>query len=84
MAAYGYIYTDIRKGIPGLKQAGRLASNCLTKNLSRNGYAPVPHTPYLWRHHTLDLMFSLVVDDFGIKYARKEDTNHLLKSIQED
>ena len=29
-------------------------------------------------------MFSLVVDNFGIKYTRKEDANHLLKSLWED
>ena len=28
--------------------------------------------------------FSLVVDDFGIKYTQKEDADHLLKSLQED
>ena len=75
---------NIRKGLLGLKKAGRLASNKLTKNLSRNGYAPVPHTPSLWHHHTSDLVFYLVVDDFGIKYTRKADVNHLLNSLQGD
>ena len=59
VAADGYVYMEIRKGMPGLKQAGRLASDRLTKNLARNGYAPVPHTPSLWRHYTSDFMFSL-------------------------
>ena len=68
----------------GLKQAGRLVSYRLTKNLARNGYAPVPHIPSLWRHHTSDLVFYLIVNDFGIKYTRKADANHLLKSLQED
>ena len=67
VAVDGYVYTEIRKGMPGIKQARRLASDRLTKNLARNGYAPVPHTPSLWRHHTSDLVFSLVVNDFGIK-----------------
>ena len=69
IAADGYVYMDIRKGMPGLKQSGRLASNRLNNNLARNGYSLVPHTPSLWRHHTSDLVFSLVVDDFGIKYT---------------
>ena len=47
VAADGYVYMEIRKGMPGLKQAGRLSSDQLTNNLARNGYAPVPHTPYL-------------------------------------
>ena len=75
---------EIRKGVSGLKQAGRLVSNRLTKNLVRNGYAPVPYTPSLWLHHTSDLLFSLVVDDFGIKYTRKADADHLLKSLRGD
>ena len=84
VAADGYVYIEIRKGIPGIKQAGRLDSDRLTKNLARNGYAPVPHTPSLWRHYTSDLVFSLFVDDFGIKYTRKADTEHLLKYLRED
>ena len=75
---------EIRKVMSGLKQAGQIASDLLTKNLARNGYAPVPHTPSLWRHHTSDLVFSLVVDDFGIKYTRKADADHMLKSLRED
>ena len=84
MDADGYVYIDIRKGMPGLKMSGRLASERLTNNLSRFGYAPVPHTPSLWRHHTSDLVFFLIFNDFGIKYTLKEDADHLLKSLQED
>ena len=71
VAAYKYVYMEIRKGMPGIKQAGRQSSNCLTKNMARNGYAPVPHTLSLWRHHISDLVFSLVVDNFRIKYTQK-------------
>ena len=84
VAADVYVYMEIRKGVPGLKQAGRLSRDPLTKNLASNGYAPVPHTPSLWRHHTSDPMFSLVVDNFGIKYTQKADVDHLLKSLWED
>ena len=69
VAADGYVYMEIIKEIPGLKQAGILASDQLTKNLSRNGYAPVTHTPSLWRHHISDFVFYLVVNNFGIKYT---------------
>ena len=57
VSADGYVYMDIRKEMLGLKHSRRLASDRLTKNLSKNGYAPVPHTPYLCRHHTSDLVF---------------------------
>ena len=84
VSADNYVYMEIINVMPGLKQAGILSSNRLTKNLARNGYAPVPHTPSLWRHHTSDLVFSLIVDNFGIKYTRKADADHLLKSLRED
>ena len=83
VAAVGYVYMEIRKGVTGLKQSGRLASDRLTNNLSRYGYAPVPHKPSLWSHHTSDIVFSLVVDNFGIKCTQKEDADHLLNSLWE-
>ena len=84
VSADGYVYMEIIKGIPGLKQAGRLASDRLTNNLARNGYVLVPHTPSLWRHHMSDLVVSLVVDNFEIKYKQKADADHLLKSLREN
>ena len=48
----GYIYTEIRKGMPGLKQAGRIANDRLVKHLTPFSYKPVPRTPSLWRHKT--------------------------------
>ena len=84
VASDGYVYMDIRQGMPGLKQAVTLSFDRLTKNLARNGYATIPHTPSLWRHHTSDLVFSLVIDGFGIKYTQKEDADHLLKYLRGD
>ena len=84
VAVVSYVYMEIRKGMPGLKQAGRLARYQLTKNLARNGYAPVSHTPSLWCHHMSDLVFPLVVNDFGINYTQKVDADHLIKSPWED
>ena len=40
------VYLEIRKGVPGLKQANRIANALLTVNLIKFGYAPVPHTPF--------------------------------------
>ena len=71
VAAGGYVYMEIKKGMTRLKKAGRLASNRLTKNMAINGYATVLHTPSLWHHHMLDLLFSIFVNDFGINYTRK-------------
>ena len=49
----GWVYMEMRKGMYGLKQAGKLAHKLLTQHLDPYGY-------YKWRPTT----FSLVVDDF--------------------
>eukprot|EP00957_Ditylum_brightwellii_P037850 2862750-Ditylum_brightwellii.AAC.1 len=55
----------------GLPQAGKLANEQLTKHIALYGYYPVRHTPGLWRHTSRDIRFTLVVDDFGVKYTIK-------------
>ena len=72
---------EIRKGTPGLKQAVRIANERLTKYLQNHGYAPCPRTPTLWRHNTLPVVFTLVVDDFGVKYTSKHNAEHLINVI---
>ena len=79
----GYVYMEIRKGMPGLKQAGRIAQDRLIAHLAPYGYAPVPRTPSLWRHKTNSVTFALVVDDFGVKHSNPADFDHLLASIND-
>ena len=74
---------EIRKGMPGLKQAGKLANNHIKYHLSNHGYAPIPGTPSLWKHVNRDITFYLVVDDFGVQYVGHENAEHLLCSLQE-
>ena len=40
---YGWVYMKIVKGMPGLKQAARLANKRLVHHLAPYGYAPVQH-----------------------------------------
>jgi hypothetical protein len=67
----------------GLPQAARLANDQLILLLAKTGYAPVPHTPGLWAHTTQPITFTLVVDDFGIKYLHPNDAHHLLTALQQ-
>ena len=76
MALHGYIYVEIRRSIYGLLQAGALENKGLKGNLAPHGYFEAPHTPGLWRQITRPIYFSLVVDDFGVKYINKADTDH--------
>ena len=66
----------------GLPQAGKIANDKLKIHLAQYGYEPAPITPGLWRHHTSPLQFSLVVDDFGIKYELQADINNILDSLK--
>jgi hypothetical protein len=36
----------------------------------------------LWYHESRLIFFTLVVDDFGLKYENKDDVNHLVASIK--
>ena len=69
---------EIQKDMYGAK----FANDKLKLHLAKFGYEPAPITPGLWRHQTSPLQFSLVVDDFGIKYERQEDTTHLLNALK--
>lgn len=74
----GFVYLEIRRAIYGLPQGGILANKLLRERLAPHGYYEVAHTPGLWRHVTRPIQFSLIVDDFGVKYVGKEHADHLL------
>jgi hypothetical protein len=78
----GYLYMEIRKGMYGLPQSGIIANQLLRKRLKPHGYYEVHHTPGLWKHKTRPTIFSLVVDDFGIKYTNNEHAQHLIKTLK--
>ena len=67
-----------------LPQAGILANKLLQKQLAVHGYVPTEYTPGLWMHHTRPVLFSLVVDDFGIQYVGKHHANHLFHVLEEN
>ena len=78
----GFVYVEVRKGMYGLPQAGKLANDQLVAALAPYGYHPVAITPGLWRHDTRDIVFSLVVDDFGVRYTLQADADHLITTLQ--
>lgn len=80
----GYVYAEVRKGMYGLPQAGRLANLQLQQFLEPHGYVPCPITPGLWKDINSDLMFTLVVDDFGVRYTTKSTVDRLLTTLQQE
>jgi hypothetical protein len=79
-----HIYVEIRCGMYGLPQAGIIANQLLTRRLQPHGYYQCRHTPGLWRHKWRPILFSLVVDDFGIAYVGKQHAEHLINAIEDD
>jgi hypothetical protein len=81
LAVDGWVYIEIRKGMYGLKQAGLLATQLLQTRLAPFGYYPALHTPGLWLHHTRPISFTLVVDDFAVKYVGKQHAEHIRNAL---
>jgi hypothetical protein len=81
LAVDGWVYIEIRKGMYGLKKAGLLANQLLQTRLAPFGYYPARHTPGLWLHKTRPIAFSLIVDDFAVKYAGKQHADNLRNAL---
>jgi len=83
IAEDGWVYVEIQKGMYGLPHAGKIANERLMRHLRPHGYVPVKHTPGLWKHTTRPVSFTLVVDDFGIKYTNIADVHHLHAALKQ-
>jgi hypothetical protein len=81
LAVAGLVYIEIRKGMYSLKQAGLLANQLLQTRLAPFGYYPARHTPGLWLHKTWSISFTLVVDDYAVKYVGKHHAEHLRNAL---
>ena len=77
------VMVKITKGMYGLAQAGRLAQDRLIPHLSKHGYEQCREVPMLFRHATRPIAFTLIVDDFGIKYTNLADADHLFAALRE-
>jgi hypothetical protein len=65
----------------GLRQAGLLANQLLQTRSAPFGYYPARHTPGLWLQKTRPISFTLVVDDFAVKYVGKQHAEHLRNAL---
>ena len=82
IAEGGFVYCEIRKGMYGLPQAGKLANDLLKTRLAKHGYYPSKITPGLWHHETRPTKFTLIVDDFGAKVEGNHG-QHLIDSLRQ-
>ena len=73
---------EIQRGMYGLPQLVKFSNDKLKLHLDKFGYTPAPITPDLWQHQMRLIQFSLVVDDFGVRYERQEDITHILDALR--
>ena len=66
----------------GLPQAGRISHDNMLKRLDPYVYHPSKKNSLLWKHNSRPIKFTLVVDDFGVKYSGKEHTLHLKTALE--
>jgi hypothetical protein len=79
----GSIHIEAQRGMYGLPHVGLIANELLEKRLNKAGYFQSKYVPGLWSHQTRPIVFTLVVDDFGVKYVGKEHALHLKSVIEE-
>jgi hypothetical protein len=77
------IYIRAKRGMYSLPQAGLLANKLLKKCLDTHGYRQSKLVPGLWKHDTRPIQFTLVADNFGIKYVGEEHAQHLKNPLEE-
>jgi hypothetical protein len=78
----GFVYMMVVRGMYGFPQAGSLGHNLLEEQLNKEGYFQSKIVSGLWSHKTRDIKFVLVVDDFGIKYIKQADLDHLIQALE--
>ncbi len=67
---------EIRKDLYRLPQAFKLANQLVKKWLSKHSNTTSStYMLFLWKHYTQPIRFTVVVDDFGIKYVNKKDSS---------
>ena len=73
----GNVYIKATKIMYGLPHEGLFANKQLEKSLNKHGYQQRKLVPGLWKYKTRPIHFTLVVDNFGVKYTRQEYVDHL-------
>ena len=65
----------------GLPQAAYFSNKHLAEHLATKGYIQDPNVPCLFAHLYNGVAFTLIVNDFGVKYSSLDSFDHLISSI---
>ena len=79
----GYIFALVTKGKYGILQSGLISYDYLVQHLAPYGYHTSNNTHGIWTHESLPINFTLVVDDFGVRYSRNEHSLHLKAALED-
>ena len=77
MAHNGYVNCDIQWVMYGLAQSGMIVNFSLTQCLESHGYYYTQNKTGLWNNKWITVMFSLVVENFGVKYVGEQNAKQL-------
>ena len=72
----------VDKCMYGLPQAAYLSNRHLVQHLAKHDYVEDPNVPCLFSHASNKIQFTLIVDDFGVKYSTRAALDHLTAAIQ--
>jgi hypothetical protein len=75
------ILFEVTKSMYGLPHAGKIAQDNLIARLATHGYLQTG-TTCLFRHATNGVAFTLVVDDFGVKFQDPASADDLIRCLQ--
>ena len=78
----GYVYCEVSKGMYSLKQSTWLDFDNLVNLFTPHGYFAVHKSPGLWKHQTRPTVFTLSVENFGIKSKSIDGNQHLINTIR--
>ena len=78
----GRVHAIVLKGMYGLPQAGRVASDHLLPRLSEDNFHPTGIVPGLFKHSTNSIIFTLIVDDFFVFHTDIKDMQLLETTLR--
>jgi hypothetical protein len=79
-------WTHLGQNVPchvGPSPSWNLDQQAPQKMTRPHGYFKCKQTSCLWKHETHPISFTLVMDNFGMKYLHEEDIAHLIRCIKE-
>ena len=82
--AKGAVYIIANRSIYGLPQYVLLANKLLQKRHIKRRYHQSKLVPGLWKHEWRLVQFTLVIDNFGVKYVGEKHALHLKQTLEEN